>query len=199
MQKAGIFLGFAPWIVFGVIAAPSTLAWAALAALVCSLVLAVPEFRRSRSMSILDGAGLVFFAVLVVLTLVLDRSALLWLEDHAQLLSSVVIAVVAVGSLAVGRPFTEYYAKRTTPRQYWDSPTFKRINRVLTATWGAVFVLHVCCFLLASMGVAPDLFSWVIPAISLVVAVRYSSWYPDHVTGTDDRQHVAHEAGRAVA
>ena len=114
---------------------------------------------------------------------------LLPLEDHAQLLSSLVVAVVAFGSLAVGRPFTEYYAKQTTPREYWHSPTFRRINRVLTAVWGAVFVVCALGDLAAgSWGGGSDVFNWVLPVVVVVAAVRFTTWYPDHVTGgSDDR------------
>jgi uncharacterized membrane protein len=194
VQKAAIFLGFVPWIVFSVVAGPSTWMWAALAALVCSLVLSVPDLRRNRSISILDGAGLVFFAVLVVLALVLDRAALQPIEDRAQLISSVVIALVALGSLAVGRPFTEYYARQQTPREYWNSPTFKQINRVITGVWGGVFVLNALCdAAVAYLGASPDVFNWVVPIVAIVAAVKFTGWYPDHVTG-DDQKQGAHEA-----
>jgi hypothetical protein len=187
MQRMGVFLGFVPWIVFSVVSGPSTWEWAALAALVCSLVLVVPDWRRTRSMSVLDAAGIVFFAVMAILALALDRASLQPLEDRAQLLSSVVIAVVAFGSLAVGRPFTEYYAKQTTPREYWQSPDFRRINRVLTALWGAVFVLIALCDAAAGWwGASSDLFNWVLPVVLLVAAVKVTAWYPDHVTGGQD-------------
>jgi hypothetical protein len=199
VQKASIFLAFVPWIVFSVVAGPSTWMWAALAALLCSLVLAVPDWRSSRSISVLDGAALVFFAVLVVLALVLDRAALQPIEDRAQLLSSVVIAVVALGSLAVGRPFTEFYAKRQTPREYWASPTFKQINRVLTGLWGAVFVITALCDAAVGFwGADPDVFNWVVPIVTVVVAVKITSWYPDHVTGRTGT-HGAHDASRPPA
>lgn len=194
VQKAAIFLGFVPWIVFSVVAGPSTWMWAALAALVCSLVLAVPDWLRSRSISILDVAALLFFGVLVVLALTLDRAALQPIEDRAQLLSSIVIAIVALGSLAVGRPFTEFYAKKETPREYWNSPVFKQINRVLSGLWGGVFVLNALCdAAVAFWGANTDLFNWVIPIVVIVAAVKITGWYPDHVTGRD-RQHGAHEA-----
>lgn len=196
MQKAAIFLGFVPWIVFSVVAGPSTWMWAALAALVCTLVLSVPDWRRSRSISVLDAAALVFFAVLVVLALVLDRAALAPIEDRAQLLSSVVIAVVALGSLAVGRPFTEFYAKRETPREYWDSPTFRQINRVLTGLWGGVFVVNALCDAAVGFwGASPDVFNWVVPVVAVVVAVKITGWYPEHVKArVDEHHHGAHEA-----
>jgi len=193
VQKAAIFLGFVPWIVFSVVAGPSTWMWAALAAFLCSLILSVPSWRSTRSIGVLDAAGLVFFGVLVVLALVLDRATLQPIEDRAQLLSSVVIALVALGSLAVGRPFTEYYARQQTPRQYWNSPAFKQINRVITAVWGLVFVVNALCDVaVAYLGANSDIFNWVVPIVAIVAAVKFTGWYPDHVTG-DDRQG-AHEA-----
>ena len=199
MQKAAIFLGFVPWIVFSVVAGPSTWMWAALAAFLCSLILSVPSWRSTRSISVLDAAGLVFFGVLVVLALVLDSATLQPIEDRAQMLSSIVIAVVALGSLAVGRPFTEYYARQQTPREYWNSPTFKQINRVITAVWGLVFVLNALCdAAVAYLGVNADIFNWVVPIVAIVAAVKFTGWYPDHVTGRNQPQG-AHEASAPPA
>jgi uncharacterized membrane protein len=200
VQKAAIFLGFVPWIVFSVVAGPSTWMWAALAAFACSVILSVPGWRRTRSISVLDAAGLVFFGVMVVLALVLDRATLQPIEDRAQLLSSIVIAVVALGSLAVGRPFTEYYARQQTPREYWDSPTFKQVNRVITAVWGLVFVVNsLCDVAVAYLGASPDVFNWVVPIVAVVAAVKFTAWYPDHVTGRDQPRgaHGSHEAPTA--
>lgn len=183
MQKSSVFLGFAPWIIFSVIAGPSTWAWAALAALVSSAILAVPDWRRSREISVLDAGGLVFFAVLVVLALVLDRGDLQLLEDNAQLLSSIVIALVALGSLALGRPFTEYYARKSTPREQWGNSTFRHINRVLTLVWAVVFVISALCNVAVTWwGASPDVFNWVLPVILIVAAVKFTDWYPDHAS-----------------
>ena len=199
MQKAAIFLGFVPWIVFSVVAGPSTWMWAALAAFLCSLILSVPSWRSTRSISVLDAAGLLFFGALVVLALVLDRATLQPIEDRAQLLSSVVIALVALGSLAVGRPFTEYYARQQTPREYWNSPTFKQINRVITAVWGLVFVLNALCdAAVAYLGVTSDVFNWVVPVVAIVAAVKFTDWYPDHVMGRN-RPQGAHETSAPPA
>ncbi|MDD7963960.1 DUF3159 domain-containing protein [Actinomycetospora lemnae] len=199
MQKLSVFLGFVPWIVFSVVAGPSSWMWAALAALVCTLVLAVPDWRRYRAISVLDAAALVFFAVLVVLALVLDRATLQPIEDRAQLLSSVVITVVAFGSLAVGRPFTEFYAKHEVPQEVWSTPAFKQINRVLTAVWGGVFLLNAVCDLIAVSGANTDLFNWVIPVVAIVVAVKITAWYPEHVKNRIAESTGAHEASRPPA
>lgn len=187
MKIASVFLGFAPWIIFSVVAGPSTWTWAALAALVATAIIAVPAMVTTRQVNILDVAGLVFFGALVVLALFLDRADLQILENRAQLLSSIVLASVAYGSVALGRPFTEFYAKQQTPREYWRSPLFRRINRVLTLIWGTAFAINALCDVAVAAGASTDVFNWVIPAVVLVAAYKFTVWYPDHAGEADDR------------
>ncbi|MFF4487838.1 hypothetical protein ACFY0F_15305 [Streptomyces sp. NPDC001544] len=179
---AGVLLGFAPWIVFGVLAGPSTWEYAALAGLLAALVLSGQDLRRRRYM-LLDMAGILFFAVISVLALVLGRDQLLWLETYAQVVSSGVLACVALGSLFLD-PFTAQYARRTTPPEVWDSPVFLHINRVLTAAWGAAFALiAVLGWLAVRVPSASDWLNWVLPVVLLVWAVDFTRRYPDSYLG----------------
>ena len=196
MQKMSVVLGFAPWIAFSVLCGPSTWLWAAPTALVLTLALAVPDWRRSGEVGVLDAGSAAFFAVLTVLAAILDRADLQWLEDRAQLISGVAITAIAVGSLLVRRPFTEHYARQGTPREYWGAPLFRRINVVITAVWAASFALSALCDLVVVMFPASgDLFNWVLPTLLLVAAVKFTMWYPDHASGGDrDAPRGAHEA-----
>ena len=195
MQKLSIFLGFVPWIAFAVISGPSTLTWASATALVLTLALTVPAWRRTGSIGVLDAGGIAFFAIFTVLTLVLDAAVLQTLEDRAQLISGAAITLISLVSLLAGRPFTEYYARQSTPREYWTSPLFHRINRVLTGVWTLAFALMALCDLVvvAAPG-SRDALNWVVPALLVVAAVKITEWYPDHVTGDGQEQHGAHEA-----
>jgi hypothetical protein len=178
---SNIYFGFAPWIVFAVVASPSTWEFATLGALITSVVLARPDFRR-HNVKLLDIAGMAFFAVLSVLALFLDRSDLSDLEKYAGVISSGALAVIALGSLAF-LPFTEQYARETTPREYWDSPLFKRINRNLTALWGLVFVATaVLSYVAVEVEDGRDWFNWILPIVLLVGMVKFTEWYPDHAT-----------------
>ncbi|GAX58423.1 hypothetical protein SO3561_09996 [Streptomyces olivochromogenes] len=180
LRTNSVFLGFAPWIIFDVVASPSTWKYAALAALIAALVFNVPDLRRG-SFKILEAASLVFFAVIFVLGLAVDRQDLMWLETYAQTLANGVIAVVALGSLAF-TPFTEQYARESVPRQYWDTPLFRRTNRILTAMWGGVFLVTALLGLLAlRVKSGSDWLNWVIPIALLVAAIRFTKWYPAHV------------------
>jgi hypothetical protein len=174
-----VFLGFTPWILFAVISGPSTWTWASLAALIAALIIAIPDARHTRGVGVLDAAAIGFFAVLTVLALVLGRSALQPLEDRAQLLSSAVLAMVALGSVVVGKPFTVHYARQSAPPDVWSSPTFRRINVVLSLLWAAVFAV-TALFDLAALRWDDDLFNWVLPAVVVVAAVKFTGWYAEH-------------------
>jgi hypothetical protein len=176
--RSSVAVGFAPWIVFWVVSAPSTWGWAALAALVVAVGVVLPDLGRKQGISSLDAAGVLFFAVLSVLALVLPRQALAGLEDYAQAASMGLLAVVACGGVLVGRPFTEYYARQDVPREQWGSPEFRRINRVISLVWGAAFlVVAVAGFVAVRFAVAPDLLQWVVPIVALVAAQRFTEGY----------------------
>jgi intracellular septation protein A len=193
-MRLGVVLGFAPWIIFTVLCAPTTWEWATLTALLATVVLAVPDWRRSREVSLLDVVSVVFFAVLSVLALVLDRADLLWVEDRAQLLSSAVLTLVVLVGLVIGRPFTEHYARQSVPRRYWTSPTFHRVNVVITAVWAAAFAVTTLCDVVVAIAPGTStLLNWVVPALVIVAAVRFTMWYPDRATG-EPEQAGAHEA-----
>ncbi|MEU1471193.1 hypothetical protein ABZ434_23575 [Streptomyces sp. NPDC005761] len=179
-RTGNLFFAFAPWIIFDVVASPSTWEYAALAGLVAAVVLNLPDLRRG-SFKVLEITGIAFFGVLSVLALVLDREDLYWVERYAQVLSSSVIAVVALGSLAFV-PFTEQYARETTPREVWGSPVFRHVNRVLTLLWGGVFAATALLGLLAvHTSSGADWYNWIIPVVLLVLAVRFTERYPDRV------------------
>ncbi|WP_063748858.1 hypothetical protein [Streptomyces sp. NRRL B-24484] len=176
----GYFAGFAPWIVFDVVASPSTWEYASLAALVTAVLLGRPSAGRG-GWKILDVAGIAFFAVMSLLALFLGRDDLEWLETYAQPISSGVLAVVAFGSLLFD-PFTAQYARESTPRQYWDSPVFRRVNRLLTAVWGLVFaVIAVLGVVAVHVEGGDDWLNWVIPVALIAAAFTFSSRYPDSV------------------
>ena len=197
-MRLGVVLGFAPWIVFTVLCAPTTWEWATLTALVATVVLAVPDWRHTREVGLLNVVSIVFFAVLSVLALVLDRTDLLWVEDRAQLLSSAVLTLVVLVGLATGRPFTEHYARQSVPREYWTTPTFHRVNVVITAVWAAAFAVNTLCdvVVMAAPGTS-TLLNWVVPALVIVAAIRFTAWYPDHATA--EGRAGAHEASAGGA
>lgn len=174
----GAFRGFVPWIIFWVVASPSSWEYAAGGALLAALILLIPSGDRG-SVKLLDVVSIVFFSALTVAGLLLDRDQLSWLEDYAQAISSGVLALVVLGSLAFV-PFTEQYAREQAPREVWESPLFKRVNRVLTLVWGLVFAVSALLGAIAEqLDGGSDWLNWILPIALIVGAFKFTAWYPD--------------------
>ncbi|WP_433663127.1 hypothetical protein ACQPW1_13925 [Nocardia sp. CA-128927] len=167
---------FAPWIVYAVI--PSAhWQWAALIALVLSIVEVTSQLRAGRTLDglMIELGSLVFFAALTVLAFADPNTAL---HPYSPALSSGVLALIALVSLAVRKPFTLGIAKQSTPKELWDNPVFVRTAYVLTAVWAASFVIG-CAVLtvLAHAGSTPrtiaQVLSFVIPVVFTIRYVAY--------------------------
>jgi energy-coupling factor transporter transmembrane protein EcfT len=135
-------LGFLPWIAFSFASqrlAANGVAWAATLAVAMTLV-SVIAARRRHGPKILNIGSSVLFAVIAVVGFVGGPAVDRWLFEWGRPLVGVVLGLYVLATVPV-MPFTEEYARQTVPRQYWGSPTFKKINRVLSAAWGVAIVV----------------------------------------------------------
>ncbi|PXX60436.1 hypothetical protein DFR70_110278 [Nocardia tenerifensis] len=167
---------FAPWIVYAVIPSAQW-QWAALAALLLSAVEVARQLRAGRTLDalLIDVGSLVFFAALTVLAFADPDTAL---HPYGPALSSGVLALIAIASLAVRKPFTLGIAKQSAPKELWDHPVFVRTAYVLTTVWAASFTLGcVVLVALAHAGSTPrtiaQIAAFVIP---IVFTVRYVAY-----------------------
>ncbi|MFJ9536273.1 hypothetical protein ACIRPX_03285 [Streptomyces sp. NPDC101225] len=130
---------FLPWIVFAAVPSGSW-QWGALAALVAAIGVVGRQVRAGTGLDalIIELGSAAFFAVLAVVAFADPRSGV---HDYSAALSSGTLAVIAGGSLAVGRPFTLGIAKRGTPPEVWGLKPFVRVNVVITAVWTAAFAV----------------------------------------------------------
>ncbi|WP_406171794.1 hypothetical protein [Streptomyces sp. NBC_00996] len=130
---------FLPWIIFAVLPSGSW-QWAALAALVVAVAVIAQQVRAGTGFDalIIELGSAVFFAALAVMAFADPHSGV---HDYSAALSSGTLAVIAGGSLAIGKPFTLGIAKRTTPREIWELKPFIRTNVVITAVWTVAFAL----------------------------------------------------------
>src|SRR5918994_3391445 len=167
-------------------------AWSALLATAMAAV-AVLRDRRRHGPQILDLGSLVLFAVIAVTGFVGGPGVDRWLFEWGRPLVGVVLGLFLLLTVPV-LPFTAEYARQTTPREYWDSPTFKKINRVLSAAWAvAIAAMGAASVLTTALGVdATDtsgshllelLLDWVVPVVVICAMVRFTATYPDRVTG----------------
>ncbi len=83
-------------------------------------------------------------------------------------------------------PFTEAFAKRTTPEAVWQTPVFKRINRNMTLVWCLLFLAAAVFAALAALPglqgpLAQILLTGIIPlALMLGVGLPFTKNYPAH-------------------
>jgi hypothetical protein len=169
------WLGFVPWLLFTLVAHRDSLEAAVVVGIATALVVSLPSFAAGRPKT-LEVATIVFFLVLAVVIFATEPGPTSFLDRYARALAAGGLAIIAFGSLALGTPFTEQYAREQVPRERWDSPLFKSLNRRFTALWGAVFVAMACSHVVAGAidtHRAETIFNWVIPIALVVWAVKY--------------------------
>jgi uncharacterized membrane protein len=172
-SHSNIYIAFVPWLLFSVITRRFEVEDAAVIALVASIAISVPSLRGGRPKLLETGAILAFVGFTIV-AFAGDDATRDWLARYARAVSAGLLALIAFGSL-MRTPLTEQYARETVPREYWSSPAFRRVNRQITAMWGAVFVLMVPSHILAGAidtHRAFTIFNWVIPIALVVFAVK---------------------------
>jgi hypothetical protein len=119
-----------------------------------------------------------------------DRPVAIWVPAGVAL----IVGAVILATLPV-IPFTEQFARQSTPQAYWNSPTFKQINRVLSTGWGLALIGVGISRLIAviieqnstgSHRVIDLVFAAAIPVVILIYMLRFSKSYPEKVTHHDD-------------
>ena len=174
------FVGFAPWIIYWVVAeGPSTWMFGALCAVLSAIILGVSMgFGGPR---LLEVITILFFVGVTAAGLLVGAADRDWMDTHATTLSSGVLAVMAIGSLAF-TPFTEQYARVSPPLRDWEKPAFRQTNRVLTLMWGLVFALiAVLGYFATLVPQTRDWTNWVVPIVVLVGAAGMTQAYPERV------------------
>jgi hypothetical protein len=189
-------LSFVPWVIFGVAAGPGTWELGVGCALLASIGLVILDLASGRERTgsgrvnlrapkLLDIGTVAFFLALVIVGLIVDRQALIVLEDYAQAISSGALALIVLLSMAVGHPFTEQYAREEVPEEYWHTPVFRRTMFIMSGVWGAIFAAIAIMGAIDQTGVTgagtSDWFNWYIPIALLIVGFKFNEWYPSQV------------------
>lgn len=176
----GILLAFTPFVLFAVIDRWVGVAsgLAAGTALSAALVLRDWLWRR-RSVKLLELGTLLLFGGLTLVAVVLQPD---WPLMAVRLSLDSGLLLIALVSLAIGRPFTLQYAREQVPPAFWASPLFLRANQVITAVWAACFLVIVAADLL--LFYVPDVPAYVGIAATVAAlggAIRFTTWYPAHL------------------
>jgi len=191
MKPLQLILGFLPLIVFSLLArllpAHDFGVTALISAVVALIVMVV--HRPIWPTMILTAASLAIFTVLTIVGFTTGAGDDRWLATWLAPGFAVIIGLIILILVPV-MPFTEQFARQSTPPQYWSSPTFKQINLVLSVAWGAATA--VIGFSRIGAAVIKDrpghpivlelVFSAVIPVVILLYMLKFSKSYPERVT-----------------
>ena len=190
MKSLPLVFAFLPLIVFSALARLLPHGYIGVAGLAAAVV-AVIAILTSRPVwppKILNTCSLVLFALFAVLGFTLGKSDDRWLATWGGAGVGIVLGLIILVLVPV-IPFTEQFAREATPQAYWSSPTFKKINRVLSAAWGlAIFAVGLSRVAAAAINghttrrLPETLLGLVIPVVIILYMLKFSKSYPDRVT-----------------
>jgi all-trans-retinol 13,14-reductase len=167
--------GFAPWVGFLLVNRFANLYVAGAAGLLIALVVFGRAYSRHR-IHLFEVAGVVFFAGLLVVVGAVRPSDIASWARYAQAVAHGTLTLIVFGSVLVGKPFTEPYAREQTPESAWNSPGFHQANVKISLLWGCAFLVGTISLIIA--GVTDDrpfLLRIVVPFGALLLALMYST------------------------
>ena len=166
-------LGFAVWVVYGILYALGHWTAAAVAGLAIMLAIVVRE-GRTANVQIIDLTSLGFFVLaLIMLSVVGDQ---VFNRYHIILVWGV-FAVATWATILIGFPFTLQLARKSARREVWSEPLFHRVHLRLTTVWGVIFTLDTILAVVAFGGSYVRMLSVIIPGASMIFGFVFSRIY----------------------
>jgi hypothetical protein len=200
MKSLMLIIAFLPLIAFSLLARflpHGYIGIAGLAAAVLALI-AIVTGHPIWPPKILNACSLVMFALFAVLGFTLGKNDDRWLATWGGAGVGLILGLVILALIPV-MPFTEQFARGSVPRAEWSSPTFKKINRVLSTAWGvAIFALGVARVAAAAINghttrrLPEILLGLAVPAAIILYMLKFSKSYPDRVTHSEPAEARAH-------
>ena len=190
MKSLTLILAFLPLITFSLLSRFLPHGYIGIAGLAAALIalIAIATSHPVWPPKILNTCSLVLFALIAVLGFTLGKADDRWLATWGGAGVGIVLGLIILALVPV-MPFTEQFARETTPQAYWASPTFKKINRVLSTAWGlAIFAIGLSRVAAAAIDghttrrLPEILLGLVIPGAIILYMLKFSKSYPDRVT-----------------
>jgi MFS family permease len=189
MKPLSLIVAFTPLIVFSLLARVLPHGAIGVAGLVAAVaaIIAMAVSRPVWPPKILTAISVVLFTVIAVLGFALGKNDDRWLATWGGAGVGLVVGLIILALVPI-IPFTEQFARESTPEAYWGTPTFKKINRVLSAGWGAaIFAAGVSRLAAAAIDghttrrLPETLLGLVVPVLIIVYMLKFSKTYPDKV------------------
>jgi hypothetical protein len=165
---------FSPWLAFLLGTRVTSLYGAVAAGVAVAAIVAIRAVAR-RQLHLLDVAGLCYFVALGAVLVAVHPGHLEFWSRYAQAGSHIALTLVVFGSILIGHPFTESYARHTAPAAVWHTRQFHAINQRISAVWGLAFLAGTISLLIAgSVGDRQVLLRVIVPFGALYLAYRYT-------------------------
>jgi hypothetical protein len=190
VKPLSLIIAFTPLIIFSLLSRGLPHGYIGVAGLVAavSALIAMAISRPVWPPKILTACSLILFTAIAVLGFTLGKNDDRWLATWGGAGIGIVVGLIILALVPI-MPFTEQFARESTPKAYWGSPTFKKINRVLSVGWGAaIFAAGVARVAAAVIDGhttrrLPDiLLGLVVPVAIIIYMLKFSKSYPDRVT-----------------
>lgn len=173
-----LFLILAPFATFATLMMLTTVKISLLAGAAVALGLILRDMAAGRSIKMLTAGALAIFAALAGYHMIgADMT-----PTSVRLAVDGSVLVLALGSIALRKPFTLQHAREVVDAETARRPVFLRTNYILTWVWSAAFVLMLTADMVAIY--MPSMPLWVCAAIAFAIrnsAVYFTQWYPKHV------------------
>jgi len=165
---------FSPWLAFLAGARVTSLYGGVAAGAVAAAIVTGRVLARRRT-HLLDLAGLGYFLALGAVLVTIHPAHLDYWSRYAQAGSHAALTVIVFGSILIGHPFTESYARETTPAALWHTAGFRAVNRRISAVWGLALLAGTISLVIAgSIDSRHVLLRIIIPFGALYLAYRYT-------------------------
>jgi hypothetical protein len=165
---------FCPWFVFLIANRIATLE-DAVACAVAAVIVVIGRAVMHHHVHLLDIASIGYFAALLAVVQAADASSRIDISNDAQAGAHIALTLIVLGSIVLGHPFTESYARETVPREYWNTPQFHQMNRIISGAWGLAFVVgSISLVIAANTDSRPVLLRILIPFGALYWAYSYT-------------------------
>jgi hypothetical protein len=193
VKSLTLILAFLPLIAFSLLSRVLPHGYIGVAGLVAAVIalIAIAVSHPRWPPKILNTCSLVLFTLIAVLGFTLGKNDDRWLATWGGSGIGLVIGLIILALIPV-MPFTEQFARESVPPSSWTSPTFKKINLVLSAAWGvAILALGVSRLAAAAINghttrrLPETLLGLVVPVAIILYMLKFSKSYPDRVTRSE--------------
>ena len=167
-----MLLGFVPFAVFAVLEHFTGLVLALALAAFASLVIIARDLLRRQSPKLLEiGSALIFGG----LGLYAWWARPAWSLFEVRLYVDACLLLIVLASVAIGRPFTQAYARERTAPEVWEQPSFRHGTRAIALAWAAAFAVLVladaCMVFVPQLPLKVDI---LVSLAALYAAARYT-------------------------